>query len=91
MKAMRFPKKIEPLCHRKKKIHLFTKNHKHQSSNVAMSIQPTTELTIEEAAPLTNFIAQSPNSPYTLNEKVKGSDVVSIFFSHSFAARRRNS
>lgn len=54
-----------------------------------MSIQPTTELSIEEAAPITNFIAQSPNSAYTLNEKIKGSDIVSLFLFSLFTCDDR--
>ncbi|KAK4048924.1 hypothetical protein OIV83_004480 [Microbotryomycetes sp. JL201] len=41
-----------------------------------MSLQTTPGLSPDEAAPVTNFVAQAPNSTYSLNEKEKGAALV---------------
>ncbi|GAA5971313.1 hypothetical protein JCM11641_008304 [Rhodosporidiobolus odoratus] len=39
---------------------------------------PSTDLSAEEAKPVTDFIAKSPNSTYTIDERTKGAKNVEL-------------
>ncbi|GAA5900536.1 hypothetical protein JCM6882_001272 [Rhodosporidiobolus microsporus] len=39
---------------------------------------PTTDLSPEDAAPVTSFVAAAPNATYTINEREKGAKTVEL-------------